>query len=90
MKTRVCLIPGGYGEKDYCALEMYPESEIEYDMLLKMVSEFRKHGLEVKKIFSVKESIWGWIIHVPVPDTVDEDLKLKHRSYPLGGVYGHE
>ena len=77
MKTRACLIPGGYGEKDYYALEMYPESEIEYDMLLRMVSEFRKHGLEVKKIFSVKESIWGWIIYVSMPDMVDEDLKLK-------------
>ena len=76
MKTRVCLIPGGYGEEDYYALEMYPESEIEYDMLLGMVSEFRKHGLEVKKLFSVEESVWGWVIRVPAPSVVDEDLRL--------------
>jgi len=76
MKTRVCLIPGGYGEKDYYALEMYPESEIEYDMLLRMASEFRKHGLEVKKLFSVEESVWGWVIRVPAPSVVDEDLRL--------------
>ena len=76
MKTRVCLIPGGYGEKDYYALEMYPESEIEHDMLLKVVSEFRKHGLEVKKLFSVEESVWGWVIRVPAPSVVDEDLRL--------------
>jgi len=85
MKTRVCLIPGGYEEKDYYALEIFPGSKEGYNILLKVVSEFKKRGFDVRKLFSVEESIWGWIIYVPMPDTVDEDLEL-----PQGDLYEHK